>query len=427
MNRRPTGHWVPTTVAAEWLGESHALVRLFAFHCRLEGKLPEAVHHDKAMHPATALNTEHTRPTPLGADVATDPGGGRRAALSQASTPSWSRWPRGLSHARTQPHRSHERPARAQVQQNTEQVNPKEFNTSMATTTKKTENKTYAELISAADLAAIERAADARAALVELKDRIEGFVEDAIETAGRVSWIEGRFKAADNSVSAEDYALALATAKRAILLAGETNTGEFAGEKRVQQVQRSLPAGEKKLARAVAEALKGVLRGIDVHAVIGRAPEPTEAHVPLCVVSQLKPTTDPQKMQTGAGGYARVGRGRLAIAGEVEVTLFKLPVHRDLDGNRIADALAQHNIRPQYETGLRQQTPGALGRGDYEVQTIRLTIASSIDPDATPEELAEADAEMRKGRGLTEAARENHDSMGQDANKVWARAYDRTR
>ncbi|MCX4413193.1 hypothetical protein OOK43_07815 [[Kitasatospora] papulosa] len=59
MNRRSTGHWVPTSVAAEWLGEPHTFVRLFAFHCRVEGKLPEAVHHDKTMHPATALNTEH--------------------------------------------------------------------------------------------------------------------------------------------------------------------------------------------------------------------------------------------------------------------------------------------------------------------------------------------------------------------------------
>ncbi|MFC9181394.1 hypothetical protein ACFTZJ_11960 [Streptomyces globisporus] len=58
MSRRSTGYWAPTSVAAEWLGERHMLVRLFAFHCRIDGKLPEAVHHDPTLRPATALNTE---------------------------------------------------------------------------------------------------------------------------------------------------------------------------------------------------------------------------------------------------------------------------------------------------------------------------------------------------------------------------------
>ncbi|KES07065.1 hypothetical protein BU52_10740 [Streptomyces toyocaensis] len=59
MSRRDNGgDWANTNQAAEWLGELHPRVRAFAFHLRMEGKLPDAWDYDETQRPRTALDRQ---------------------------------------------------------------------------------------------------------------------------------------------------------------------------------------------------------------------------------------------------------------------------------------------------------------------------------------------------------------------------------
>ncbi|MEU3639767.1 hypothetical protein AB0H23_26575 [Streptomyces albogriseolus] len=59
MSRRDNGgDWTNTIRTAEWLGEPRSRVRAFAFHLRMEGKLPDAWDYDETVRPKTALDRQ---------------------------------------------------------------------------------------------------------------------------------------------------------------------------------------------------------------------------------------------------------------------------------------------------------------------------------------------------------------------------------
>ncbi|MFC5216173.1 hypothetical protein [Streptomyces coerulescens] len=59
MSRRENGGpWVNTSHAADWLSQPRGQVRAFAFHLRMEGKLPGAWDYDPSMRPKTALDQQ---------------------------------------------------------------------------------------------------------------------------------------------------------------------------------------------------------------------------------------------------------------------------------------------------------------------------------------------------------------------------------
>jgi hypothetical protein len=59
MSRRKSGGvWANTNQAAEWLNEHRGRIRAFAFHLRMEGKLPDAWDYDVTETPRTALDQQ---------------------------------------------------------------------------------------------------------------------------------------------------------------------------------------------------------------------------------------------------------------------------------------------------------------------------------------------------------------------------------
>jgi hypothetical protein len=154
-------------------------------------------------------------------------------------------------------------------------------------TTAKSKTVTYADLINAADLEGMKKAEQAHADLDALREQIDKWGEEHSEAASRLRWMESSFVRGNDAVSVEDYALAIARAKRAEFLAHAHTETE---DKRIQIAERKLPPTEKKLAKAVAAALETLLPGIPVLTTFGKVPDPTEADLPVAVVSRNKPT-----------------------------------------------------------------------------------------------------------------------------------------
>lgn len=261
--------------------------------------------------------------------------------------------------------------------------------------TKTTKRSTYADLIAEADAVAAEKADRAREEFEEFKEKSERLADEAQEAQAKLKWMEGRFKAGDDTITVEEYALAKARHERAELLAalGEVNdrTGENASERRIKAAERALPAMESKVARAVAEALREPLRGITVYTTFGEVPAPEESDLPVAVVSQSRPTKSYAKDGDSYGKRVFVNAlSHFLIHGEVKVTLFKLPIHRELTGKQVADALRKHGIEPAPGAGLDNSHPVTVTRNGYEVQELRISVGKALDPDADPERVAEA-------------------------------------
>ncbi|MET9748947.1 hypothetical protein ABZZ92_25010 [Streptomyces ardesiacus] len=305
----------------------------------------------------------------------------------------------------------------------------------MATKTKPT---TYADQIAAADIVAAEKAAQAREAFEEFKEKSERLADEAHEAGAKLKWMEGRFKAGDETVSVEEYALAKARHERAELLAalGEVSnhTGENASERRIKAAKRALPAMESKLARVVAEALRAPLRGVTVHATFGEVPAPEESDLPVAVVAQSKPTKNFAKDGDSDGKRVFANAlSRYMIHGEVKVTLFKLPIHRELAGKQIADALRKHGIELAPGAGLDHSHPVTVARNGYEVQELRVMVGKALDPDADPERVAEAEEQMAESANRAGAQTFRHIDahspewqMGTGFEEHGARDYART-
>ncbi|WP_030833353.1 hypothetical protein [Streptomyces hygroscopicus] len=267
---------------------------------------------------------------------------------------------------------------------------------------------TYADLIAEADIAAAEKADRAREEFEEFKEKSERFADEAHEARAKLEWMEGRFKVGDETVTVEEYATAKARHERVELLPalGEVNdrTGENASERRIKRAEQALPAKESKVARAVAEALREPLRGITVYATFGEVPTPEESDLPVAVVSQRKPTKNFAK--DGDSDGKRLFANALSpylIHGEVKVTLFKLPIHRELAGKQVADALRKHGIDPRAGSGLDNSFPVTVARNRYEVQELRVLVGKALDPDADPERVAEAEEQMAESANRAEA------------------------
>ncbi|MEU8290375.1 hypothetical protein [Streptomyces pseudogriseolus] len=266
----------------------------------------------------------------------------------------------------------------------------------MATKTKPT---TYADKIAAADAVAADKATQAREAFEEFKEKSERLADEAHEARAKLTWMEGRFKVGDDTVTPEEYALAKARHERAELLAalGEVNdrTGENASDRRIRRAKEALPAMESKVARAVAEVLREPLRGITVYATFGDVPAPEESDLPVAVVSQSKPTKNFAKHGDSDGKRVFANAlSRYMIHGEVKVTLFKLPIHRELAGKQIADALRKQGIEVAPGSGLDHSHPMTVARNGYEVQELRVSVGKALDPDADPERVAEAEEQV---------------------------------
>jgi hypothetical protein len=280
----------------------------------------------------------------------------------------------------------------------------------MATKTKPT---TYADQIAAADIVAAEKAAQAREAFEEFKEKSERLADEAHEARAKLKWMEGRFKVGDETATVEEYATAKARHERAELLAalGEVSnhTGENASERRIKAAERALPAMESKVARAVAEALREPLRGITIYATFGEVPTPEESDLPVAVVSQSKPTKNFAKDGDSDGKRVFANAlSRYLIHGEVKVTLFKLPSHRELAGKQIADALRKHGIELASGAGLDHSHPMTVARNGYEVQELRVMVGKALDPDADPERVAEAEEQMAESGKRAEAQTFRH-------------------
>ncbi|MEU2967511.1 hypothetical protein ABZ687_21405 [Streptomyces ardesiacus] len=305
----------------------------------------------------------------------------------------------------------------------------------MAKTAKPT---TYADLIAEADIIAAEKADRAREEYEEFKEKSERLADEAHEARAKLEWMEGRFKVGDDTVTVEEYATAKAHHERAELLAalGEVNdrTGENASERRIKRAEQALPAKESKVARAVAEALREPLRGITIYTTFGDVPAPEESDLPVAVVSQSKPTKNFAKDgdRDGKRVFANA-LSRYLIHGKVKVTLFKLPIHRELAGKQVADALRKHGIDPRVGSGLDNSFPVTVTRNGYEVQELRVAVGKALDPDADPERVAEAEEQMAESARRAEAqtfrridAHSPEWQMGTGLEEHGARDYART-
>jgi hypothetical protein len=247
-------------------------------------------------------------------------------------------------------------------------------------TTAKSKTVTYADLINAADLEGMKKAEQAHADLDALREQIDKWGEEHSEAASRLRWMESSFVRGNDAVSVEDYALAIARAKRAEFLAHAHTETE---DKRIQIAERKLPPTEKKLAKAVAAALETLLPGIPVLTTFGKVPDPTEADLPVAVVSRNKPT--------GIGWAGLVPSGGLPhfLNGEVTVHMFKLPMHKDLDPARLAAHLVKQGIKIRSEDSLRQREILTHNRKGYEMQSTRLDITLVRNPEVPAEVIEE--------------------------------------
>jgi hypothetical protein len=247
--------------------------------------------------------------------------------------------------------------------------------------------KTYTDAISNADREALIKGQAARETLEELKDNIGRYQEEHSEASTRVARMEGQFKRGLDTVSAEDYALAVAAAKRAELLAHRHTDNE---DRRVELAEKALPPIESKLSRAVAEVLADHLSGIPILTTFGKVPTPAETDLPVAVVSQDKPTSTPAQDGDKWGRVSTMGASTFELSGDVTVTLYKLPIHKDLDPNRIAGHLTKHGVRLAHEDSLRRGSISGRAVDGYEVQTVRVTVKGIVDPSADPEVVEKA-------------------------------------
>ncbi|MFJ7786040.1 hypothetical protein ACIQY8_25750 [Streptomyces albidoflavus] len=253
-------------------------------------------------------------------------------------------------------------------------------------TTKTKTISTFAERVAEADVIGAEKAADARAKLSELKDNIARFEEEYDDASARVRWMHSNFERGTECASPEDYAAALARVARARFLTNRHKVdrdGVVVADRRVELAEKRLPASEKRLASVVADALKGALPGAQILTTFGKVTaEPTEAELPIAVVSQSLPTVNDVYGQPGEGGSVTSG---LFLSGEVTVTLYRKPEHKELYPAKISKHLARQGVTLMYAESMANAETSTVARGAYELDTLNLTIRSVDNPLASPE------------------------------------------
>ncbi|MGW5097803.1 hypothetical protein ACWEQ1_26035 [Streptomyces nodosus] len=253
------------------------------------------------------------------------------------------------------------------------------------TTTKKTATKTFADAIEHADRQALIKAADAREAFAELKDSILRYEEEFDDASARVRWMQANFARGVDAVSVEEYSTALARVERAKFLANRHRVdrdGVVVEDKRVELAEKRLPASEKRLASVVADALTDALPGVQILTTFGKVTgEPTEADLPVAVVSQSLPTQD--DVHGGPGKGLSVTSG-LFISGEVTISLYRKPEHRELYPPKISRHLARQGVSLLYADSLSNGETSSVARGAYELDTLSLTVRSADNPSASP-------------------------------------------
>ncbi|MER7814252.1 hypothetical protein [Streptomyces sp. NPDC096153] len=261
-----------------------------------------------------------------------------------------------------------------------------------------TTRKTFADLVAEADLKAAEKADKAITDLVELRDRISQWTDAYYEAAARVQWLRGAFSRGQEAATPAEFAEALAAEERARLLAGVDNDPNGDGtDRRIKAAERNLPAGEKRLASAVALALEGLFPGVQILSTFGKVESgPEESDLPVMVVSQSRPTYDGTRHDAQYG--RRPAMSGLTISGDVTLTLYRLPIHREIYGPKLAKHLAEQGV--QLPESMNVPVAATRVAGEYEVDELRLAVDQMSDPSASPE-LKQRHAEWLASRRTT--------------------------
>lgn len=194
--------------------------------------------------------------------------------------------------------------------------------------------------------------------------------------------------------TAQEYAEALATEERLKLLAGvdlEQRDAWSDDDPRITRLERNLPPTEKKLAASVAALLGDVLPGIEILSTFGKVDgKPSESDLPVAVVSQVKPTFEGTRHERE---YKKVPPfAGLYLSGDVEVTLYRKPVHRELYPPKVAKVLEEHGVELSNAQSLKQGDTMSRSEGDYEVDILRLSVDKMTNPGAS-KELRQAQAD----------------------------------
>lgn len=273
-------------------------------------------------------------------------------------------------------------------------------------TTKKT--STFAELVAAADIKAAEKAQQARTDLANLKDNVARWVDEHAEATQRVNWLRSNFARGNEVATAQEFAEALATEERLKLLSGRKDGTEWGDtDRRVEAAEKNLPPAEKKLAAAVAELLGGILPGVEILTTFGKVDgKPSETDLPVAVVSQAKPTFEGTRQERQ---YDKTPMFRgLYLSGDVEVTLYRKPMHRELYPPKVANHLEKQGVQLFNAESLKRGDTMSRSDGEYDVDTLRLSIDQMANPSASPELRASHDKWIASRQTtLTESAPES--------------------
>ncbi|MFF3351087.1 hypothetical protein ACFYWN_00365 [Streptomyces sp. NPDC002917] len=253
-------------------------------------------------------------------------------------------------------------------------------------TTKKKTND-FAALIEQADRDAIEKAQQAREDLAHLKDSIERWNDEYYEAAGRVSGMKARFARGIETATPAEFAEALAAEERAKLLANKhiLNNDPDGEDQRIKRAERALPPSDKKVAKAVAQALvkANTFPAAQVYSTFAdvRTLVPTEADTPVLIVSQSQDSWDGNYQERQYGRRAQFSG--VTCSADVTLTLYRRPEHRDILPERVVKAITEAAGEVRHSGSLHVLTT-TLGSG-LEKDEVRFTVAAIQDPSASPE------------------------------------------
>ncbi|MFI2373053.1 hypothetical protein [Streptomyces sp. NPDC018833] len=273
--------------------------------------------------------------------------------------------------------------------------------------TAKTKSLSFADIVAAEELKAAEKAAKARGDLAELRDNIERWEDEYQEAAGRVAGMRNRYARGIETATAAEFAEALAAEERAKLLAHKhiENTAPDGKDPRVKRAERALPASDKKVAKAVAEALlkANVFPAAQVFSTYAdpRGLVPTEGDAPVLIVSQ------PESSYDGTFNDRQYKRhpsiSGVTLSADVVLTLYRRPEHRDIVPERIVKALSEAKGEILHPNAINVLST-VVGDG-LEKDEVRFTMSKIDNPDASPELKARRDEWYASRRTtLTESA-----------------------
>ncbi|MFC5216174.1 hypothetical protein [Streptomyces coerulescens] len=268
--------------------------------------------------------------------------------------------------------------------------------------TAKTKSLSFADVVAAEELKAAEKAAKARDDLAKLRDDIERWEDEYNEAAGRVSAMRNRFARGIETATAQEFAEALAAEERAKLLAHKhiESTDPDGKDPRVKRAERALPPSDKKVAKAVAEALAkvNVFPAAQVFSTYAdpRDLTPAEGDAPVLIVSQ------PESSYDGTFNDRQYKRhpfiSGVTLSADVVLTLYRRPEHRDIVPERIVKAVAEANGEILNPSSINVLST-VLGNG-LEKDEVRFTVTKIDNPDASPE-LRQRHADWHASRRTT--------------------------